>query len=152
MLHLAPDTASIPTKSNAKRNGQLPLHLALTSGKEWEEGVRALVRLHPDGVRKKDPLTGLYPFMLAAISYNSCIDLKHSKNASCGGTVCNMPRSQHAREDCEWVFTIYSLLREYPEVLNSHYLQHYTGTKRKFCEIDDSDYDEVKKEVDEKLL
>uniref|UniRef100_A0A7S1BLW8 Uncharacterized protein n=1 Tax=Corethron hystrix TaxID=216773 RepID=A0A7S1BLW8_9STRA len=50
--------------------GMFPLHLALSSGKTWKEGVQALVDAFPQALGYKDPITKLYPFMLAASAKN----------------------------------------------------------------------------------
>ena len=48
-------------------SGRLPLHLALCAGKMWEVGgAGALFQAYPDAATIPDPVTGLYPFMLAA--------------------------------------------------------------------------------------
>ena len=48
--------------------GRLPLHYALESGYVQERALRALLRANPDALRVKDPVSGLYPFQLAAAS------------------------------------------------------------------------------------
>lgn len=48
-------------------NERLPLHLAILSGKKWDEGVQAIRNAYPDAGSMTEPVTGLYPFMLAAI-------------------------------------------------------------------------------------
>lgn len=47
-------------------SGRLPLHLALESGKKWNQGICNLVEVHPDSLACLDTATSLYPFMLAA--------------------------------------------------------------------------------------
>jgi ankyrin repeat protein len=47
-------------------SGRLPLHLALSSGKRWNEGVQQLIAAYPDAVSLPDRSSKLYPFMLAA--------------------------------------------------------------------------------------
>eukprot|EP00977_Amphora_coffeiformis_P024868 scaffold17426_cov170-Amphora_coffeaeformis.AAC.1 len=46
--------------------GRLPLHLALNSGKKWNQGVLGLAQVHPEGLACLDPTCNLYPFLLAA--------------------------------------------------------------------------------------
>lgn len=46
--------------------GQLPLHLALESGKRWNQGVKHLIASYPDALNVVDYKSGLAPFMLAA--------------------------------------------------------------------------------------
>jgi hypothetical protein len=61
LLEAHPDAAAV--KNN---QGRYPLHLALASGKTWDGGIRELVTSYPDAVREADPVTGLFPFHLAA--------------------------------------------------------------------------------------
>lgn len=49
-------------------SGRLPLHIALSSGKRWEEGVKQLIEAYPDAVSLSDRSSKLFPFMLAASS------------------------------------------------------------------------------------
>lgn len=50
----------------ADPSGRLPLHLALHTGKKWDQGVRDLVQVHPEGLAHLDPTCNLFPFLLAA--------------------------------------------------------------------------------------
>ena len=50
----------------ADPSGRLPLHLALDSGKKWNQGVHDLAQVHPEGLAYVDRTCNLYPFMLAA--------------------------------------------------------------------------------------
>ena len=52
----------------ADNHGRLPLHYALESGYVQERALRSLLRANPDGLRVKDPFSGLYPFQLVAAS------------------------------------------------------------------------------------
>ena len=45
---------------------QLPLHLAIGSGKRLKDGISALTKINPDIVNATDGKSGLMPFMLAA--------------------------------------------------------------------------------------
>lgn len=47
--------------------GRFPIHLALSTGKTWNEGVQSLILTFPQCLEMKDPVTKLYPFMLAAV-------------------------------------------------------------------------------------
>jgi ankyrin repeat protein len=47
--------------------GRLPLHLAITSGKRWGEGVKAILEAYPDALTFADSRTGLHPFLQAAV-------------------------------------------------------------------------------------
>jgi len=49
------------------KTGRIPLHYTILSGKSWFEGVHAILEACPNGIMKVDLVTGLYPFMLAAI-------------------------------------------------------------------------------------
>ena len=48
------------------RDGRLPLHLAILHGKRRFSGVESIVDTYPDALMLQDPITKLYPFMLAA--------------------------------------------------------------------------------------
>lgn len=61
IVQACPAAAGIPDM-----NGTLPLHVSLTSGKRWNEGVRALLDANPDALSQCDKNTRLLPFMLAA--------------------------------------------------------------------------------------
>jgi hypothetical protein len=63
LLEVHPHACSMPDSS-----GRLPIHLAIASGKEWENGVQSLANGFPGGVSIADPSSGLYPFMSAATS------------------------------------------------------------------------------------
>jgi len=58
--------ASTKPASIADSHGRLPLHLAIQTGKRWNEGIRAILEAHPDALGQKDITTGLVPFMQAA--------------------------------------------------------------------------------------
>ena len=49
-----------------RSNGRLPLHICLARGKDWKEEVRPLIMVDPSSLKGEDPLTGLFPFELAA--------------------------------------------------------------------------------------
>ena len=46
--------------------GRLPLHLALESGKRWNQGIKGIISCYPDALSIPDCKTGLTPFQLAA--------------------------------------------------------------------------------------
>ena len=54
--------------------GRLPLHLALSTGKGWNEGIKDLVEVHPDSLIFPVPQCKLYPFMLAGVDDNCDLD------------------------------------------------------------------------------
>lgn len=70
--------ASVPDK-----RGNLPIHIALVSGKKWGSGIKQLLRAHPNALFAPHAPSGLYPFMLAAVGNHDDIDtvyglLRHS--------------------------------------------------------------------------
>lgn len=50
------------------RQDRLPIHLAIESGKAFENGIHALVQAAPQTLEQRDSRTKLYPFLLAAAS------------------------------------------------------------------------------------
>lgn len=46
--------------------GRLPLHIALETGKKWNEGVRDLIEVYPDSLTTPDPTNTLWPALVAA--------------------------------------------------------------------------------------
>ena len=69
LLEVHPKACSMPDS-----DGRLPIHLAAESGKEWENGVQSLALAFPSGVSTVDPVSGLYPFMIAATGAMSDLD------------------------------------------------------------------------------
>jgi len=61
LVPIYPDTVQMKDS-----RGRLPIFTALESGVLWEEGVSTLLELAPRALFLRDPVTGLYPFMLAA--------------------------------------------------------------------------------------
>lgn len=51
-------------------SGFLPIHIAIRSGRKWEEGLSSLVMADFRSLRIPDPLTGLFPVQLAACCYS----------------------------------------------------------------------------------
>lgn len=76
LLEENPDGASI-----ADERGRLPLHYALESGFLSERDIFTLIRLYPDSLGIKDPMTGLLPFMLVAMDQR-----RTTRNSSVSGT------------------------------------------------------------------
>ena len=58
-------TAAPETARFLDADGRLPLQLAIASGKKWTTGVKSLLEAYPDAIMLRDPVTNLYPFMLA---------------------------------------------------------------------------------------
>ena len=48
------------------KNGRLPLHFAIVSGKRWHEGVQVMMNSYLDSLARQDKDTGLFVFMLTA--------------------------------------------------------------------------------------
>ncbi len=44
----------------------LPLHIALHEGLKWNQGLKDIFEIYRDAVTMFDPVTGLYPYMVAA--------------------------------------------------------------------------------------
>jgi ankyrin repeat protein len=87
---------------DSKSGGRLPLHLALGSGICWNDGIESLIMEYPSALSERDPLSGLYPFALAAIQ-------DHTKSAK----VNAKDTSDH-----HLLTTVYNLLREEPSLVN----------------------------------
>lgn len=58
-------TAAPETAQFRDADGRIPLQLAISHGKKWTTGVRALLEAYPDAIMLHDPMTNLLPFMLA---------------------------------------------------------------------------------------
>jgi ankyrin repeat protein len=89
--------------------GRLPIHYAIATGKRtWRLGLLdQLIRLHPDGLLRRDPLTGLYPFQLAALANEETPPIKSSTSHH----ECTLNSAIVALE------TVYQLLRKSPQVI-----------------------------------
>lgn len=79
--------SAFPEAVHQRVAGRIPLHLAITSGHSWKDGMEDIVYAGPDSLDHPDPQTGLIPFLQAG---------------ALGG--------------CD-VTTVYSLLRENPAVI-----------------------------------
>jgi hypothetical protein len=68
LLQLLVETQPI-AGSMPDSDGRLPLHLALTRREfiDWKDGTESIFRSEPTALLTMDPLTKLYPFMLAAM-------------------------------------------------------------------------------------
>ena len=49
------------------KDGRLPLHVAIDKGLYWEGGIKEIAEANYDAISEIDEVTGLYPFMLAAV-------------------------------------------------------------------------------------
>jgi hypothetical protein len=47
-------------------SGRLPLHIAIDSGKTWNDGIDALIKIYPESISITDRSTKLFPYQLAA--------------------------------------------------------------------------------------
>jgi len=57
----------VASASVRNNNGQVPLHFAAKSKFSWKKTLYPVVQAIPDSLCWKDPMTKLYPFMLAAL-------------------------------------------------------------------------------------
>lgn len=60
------DTVSASGARLSDPSGRLPLHMALETGKPWNQGVKCLVDAFPESVSIADRSSKLFPFQLAA--------------------------------------------------------------------------------------
>ena len=98
------------TASWKDQDGRLPLHWACVTDKDWSrDGLHALIKAFPDGLQARDPITGLWPFQLAAAP--SCDSVREMSTRS------TPPQHQNSRKEAEKVSTIYELLRAHPSAL-----------------------------------
>lgn len=67
LIDAAPWAARIEGKFGLS-SGRLPLHLAIARGKPWNEGIKNILAAYPEAIARRDPATGLYPFLQAASS------------------------------------------------------------------------------------
>jgi len=81
--------ASFPEAVHCEVEGRLPIHMAITPGRTWLDGIRDITYAGPDNLYCPDPQSGLIPFLQAAAM--ECADLA----------------------------TVYCLLRENPAVIRS---------------------------------
>ena len=112
--------------------GRLPLHIALNSGKTWENGIANLWNAYPQYGGALDIATGFPTFVLAAHP-NSAFMEKSSKRLAtdtCGSLWRFMPRSSQKRALIEaesrvvlqHLTTTYEILRAAPNVLSYYCL------------------------------
>lgn len=93
-------------------DGRLPLHYALIGHKDWGSGVQALFEAYPESVVVKDPVTGLYPFMLGGMTDG---EVEEATKRSTG-----VISIASAGADVDRVTTTYMLLQQCPQVLIYH--------------------------------
>ena len=98
------------TASWKDQDGRLPLHWACATDKDWlRGGLHALIKAFPDGLQARDPITGLWPFQLAAAP--SCDSVREMSTRS------TSPQHQNSGKEVEKLATIYELLRAHPSAL-----------------------------------
>ena len=136
---------------------RFPIHMALVSKKTWNDGIASIVAAYPEAVTSFDPITKLYPFMMAATTttttatiattykenqnskydavQNNYYEIKEQKQKKQIMKDCTMlptTKRKEDEEDTKKLLTIYKLLRTYPEVLNYNTIpQPCIGEKRR---------------------
>lgn len=70
-IHAYPEAARV-----LDNDLRLPLHLAIQTDKQWDEGVRSIVNAAPLALATRDPDNHLYPFMMAAMCDNLNLTLE----------------------------------------------------------------------------
>eukprot|EP00567_Pseudictyota_dubia_P002108 CAMPEP_0197467492 /NCGR_PEP_ID=MMETSP1175-20131217/65590_1 /TAXON_ID=1003142 /ORGANISM="Triceratium dubium, Strain CCMP147" /LENGTH=428 /DNA_ID=CAMNT_0043003561 /DNA_START=727 /DNA_END=2013 /DNA_ORIENTATION=- len=70
LLHEFAGAAAIPCAVS----GRLPLVLSIAAGREYDDGLREILHAAPSAIEARDPETGLYPFMIAALGETCSIN------------------------------------------------------------------------------
>lgn len=109
---------------------RLPLHVALESGKMWP-AIEHLVKLYPESLKQRDPVSKLYPFLQAAAYQNrsekdsirwTCMARNQYSYAVWKGLSDKQKASAVLRivdvEEKERISTVYELLRRNPAVIH----------------------------------
>jgi len=65
--------AEIKAASIADNDGRYPVIHAIENGVEWHEGLQDIVNAYPQCLDEKEPISNLYPFMLAGASKSASI-------------------------------------------------------------------------------
>ena len=108
------------------KDGRYALHTAAALGLDSDNGIDAMVSACPLSLEKRDPITGLYPFALAAAADGSANNVEdvslRCSNPNSGNDIESTSKLYEAYYDDEQmqssdVDTIYRLLREAPSVL-----------------------------------
>jgi ankyrin repeat protein len=87
-------------------DGRFPLHIAIASGKTWDFGIQALVNADKSTIHIPDPVTGLFPFMLAATGGTS------------GSSRYAIADSGSSEQNAS-LTTAFELLRASPQLMNT---------------------------------
>eukprot|EP00551_Chaetoceros_affinis_P008920 CAMPEP_0203670290 /NCGR_PEP_ID=MMETSP0090-20130426/6409_1 /ASSEMBLY_ACC=CAM_ASM_001088 /TAXON_ID=426623 /ORGANISM="Chaetoceros affinis, Strain CCMP159" /LENGTH=813 /DNA_ID=CAMNT_0050535117 /DNA_START=348 /DNA_END=2789 /DNA_ORIENTATION=+ len=95
--------------------GRLPFHLAIEAGVPWNE-MKNLLIVNPHVIQRKDPKTGLLPFMLAAA--NSYTANATDNFASTTNTTAIKPTCEECL-DSDKLDTVYRLLQSSPDLILS---------------------------------
>lgn len=95
-------SASVPDSS-----GRVPFLIAVAAGIAWEEGVQRLFDFDSSVLTKKDPVSGLYAFMLAGAGSKQ--RYRPTRSGATGWFV-----EDTINEDARSLTTIYNLLRADP--------------------------------------
>mmetsp|Transcript_3788 Transcript_3788/g.3904 ORF Transcript_3788/g.3904 Transcript_3788/m.3904 type:complete len:404 (-) Transcript_3788:118-1329(-) len=70
--------------NHVNSNGRMPLHEAISSGKQWDNGIESLVNSARHSVTHKDEnVTNLFPFMMAASAHGGCLDTTYNLLRQC---------------------------------------------------------------------
>lgn len=93
------------------RQLRLPVHTALESGIVFDEGISELLSASPKCLQQYDPVTGLAPFLLAAVG--------SSKRLQQHPAGCTLPSysNEGCSDEIRSLSTIYTLLRTEPSQL-----------------------------------
>jgi hypothetical protein len=89
--------------------GESALELALKSGTTWDGGVRRIVKAYPKAMKVQSKLTGLYPFMTAAVAT--------PPSSASHDDETNPSTENVLRQELLHIRTIYGLLRSSPKAL-----------------------------------
>merc|ERR1712154_234217 len=110
---------------------QLPIHVAAMMGLKWTDGFGYIMNTYLPAISIKDPVTGLYPFMLAAASCD--VDSSSDKEE---------------RQSSADLTVIFELLREKPDLMQIEYRSSVTPSinrKRMDCSGDEEVMVQLKK-------
>jgi len=105
LYHHPEDYKIIDSDNNHRQNNhryRIPLHYAISKGISWEDGLDCIFFAYPDAIFNRDPISHLYPFMLAATTSSTSLLSTVSNRKVDGSIVVN---------------TIFMLLSSQPDVL-----------------------------------